>query len=147
MYKFRRVEISDEDILLDWINDPVTRRMSINSSEIKPEDHNIWFSGILNSNTSAIYIYEKVTKTRINTPVASMRIDKVNNRNYLSWNVSGKMRKKGIGGKMLSDFVKEHKGKYFAKIKVNNPASMAICSKSGFCKYYSKGNMTYWRNF
>ena len=147
MYKFRRAKISDEGFLLNWINEPLTRRMSVNSSIMSPEEHKKWFSRTLKSKYSTIYIYEKIIETRMNKPVASMRIDKIDNRNFLSWNVSKRMRNKGIGAKMLSNFVNENKGKYFAKIRTDNFASMAICSKSGFHKYYSKEGISYWRNF
>ena len=147
MYLFRKANNSDESILLDWINDPLSREMSLNSELITPEVHKIWFHRALHSKKIELYIYEKIIKNRKVAPVANLRIERKNKRKYLSWNVSGEMRNKGIGGRMLVDFVKEFKGNYFAIIKANNKASMAICEKSGFKKYYSRENLTFWKNF
>jgi hypothetical protein len=147
MYIFRKALLSDKDLLLGWINDPLSRKMSINKKKITSEEHTLWFSAILRDLQSSLYIYEEVSNQGIHKPLANIRLDKVNERNYLSWNVSGKMRNKGIGGRMLLDFVTKYKNNYFAKIKINNYSSMAICSKSGFHKYYTKEDISYWKNF
>lgn len=146
MYSFRQAINSDEDILLEWVNNSLTRDMSINSKKISSKEHKDWFSKSLTKRGSDIYIYEKIEKEK-KIPVANIRIDRKGHRNLLSWNVSEAMRNKGIGAKMLKEFVQIFRNEYFAIIKKDNLASMAICSRSGFRQYYSRENITFWKNF
>lgn len=147
MYKFRKANQTDREILLEWANDSLSRKMSLNSDLISIEEHNKWFSKSLKNSQIDLFIFEELFPEGKSTPIANLRVNNKNSRQYLSWNVSPKMRGKGIGGTMLHSFVNQFKGHYHAIIKTNNLASMAICSNSGFKKYYSKNNLTYWKNF
>tara|TARA_B100000212_G_scaffold209241_1_gene157970 strand:+ start:8205 stop:8645 length:441 start_codon:yes stop_codon:yes gene_type:complete len=146
MYSFRKAMNSDKDILLEWTNNPLTREMSLDDKIVSSKEHSIWFARSLKKRGSEIYIYEKRDEQK-KTPVASVRIDTKGSKNFLSWNVSEAMRNKGVGSKMLKEFVQIFKNDYFAIIKKDNFASMTICSRSGFRKYYSRENITYWKNF
>ena len=147
MFKFRKAKRTDEEILLKWINDPLSRKMSLNTELISAQEHRHWFLRLLKNQTSNLHIYDEINANGTLKPIANMRVDIRHNRKYLSWNVSEGMRGKGIGAIMLTDFVNRFPGNYYAIIKKDNPASMTICTKSGFNKYYSKEDLTYWRNF
>lgn len=147
MFRFRKARRTDEEILLKWINDPLSRKMSLNTEPISSQEHRFWFLRSLRNRNTNLYIYEEIKTNGTIKPIASLRVDVKYNRKYLSWNVSERMRGKGIGGTMLSDFINRFRGNYYAIIKKDNPASMTICTKSGFNKYYSKENLTYWKNF
>ena len=146
MYKFRKATHADKEILLKWINDPLSRKMSLNTEKISYQEHNLWFLKSLRNLDTSLYIYEEINENGKNKPIASLRVDKRNKRKYLSWNVSEKMRGKGVGGTMLCDFINKFRGNYYAIIKKDNLASMSICTKSGFNKYYSKEDKTFWKN-
>lgn len=146
MYSFRKALNSDEAILLEWINDSLTREMSLDGNKVSSEEHKVWFKRSLAKKGPDIYIYEKTDKGK-KLPVANIRIDRKGKRNFLSWNVSEAMRNQGIGAKMLKEFVQRFKNEYFAIIKKDNHASMLICSRSGFRQYYSRDNVTFWKNF
>ena len=147
MYHFRKANSADKDILLEWINEPLTRQMSLNDNFITQEEHNIWFANSLEKGNTELFMYEEILDNGERNSVANIRVDKNKDRKYLSWNVSGEMRNKGIGGRMLREFTLKFKNNYFAIIKDNNNASISICSKSGFRKYYSRDEITYWKNF
>jgi len=145
MFSFRKARRKDEKLLFTWINDPLTRTMSIDSSLISDIDHSRWYSKVLKESQINIYIYEK-RNNKGRDPVGNIRVEDRKGRNFLSWNISPEFRKQGLGERMLNDFVTTNKSDYYAKIKVENTPSLRICYSAGFRQYYCRGNITFWKN-
>lgn len=129
--KLRKVIFDDWKILLDWRNDPLTRKNSFTQEIIKEENHKKWFRKNLIDKTSNIFILE----TETNEPVGTIRSDKtVNNSYLLSWNISPYHRKKGYGNLILNLFLQNKVGIFTAEIKPENLASIKMVEKNGFKK-------------
>jgi len=131
--KIRKAIIHDCDDLFNWRNDPLTRSMSIESSEILIEDHKKWFEDSLKSLSRIIYIGELNGKK-----IGVCRFDIFDNKSYseISINLNPDFRGHGISFKLLDNAIKEFKSSYpidiHAKIKRANKASLKIFKKSGF---------------
>ena len=54
----RLASTKDSDDILRWRNDPITRKMSIDSSKISQTTHNNWYKKSLKSKNCSIYIAE-----------------------------------------------------------------------------------------
>ena len=129
--KLRKAVFNDWEVLLDWRNDPLTRKNSFTQEIIKEENHKKWFRKNLIDETSNIFILE----TETNEPVGTIRSDKTDNNSYLlSWNISPHHRKKGYGSLILSLFFPNKIGIFTAEIKPENLASIKMVEKNGFKK-------------
>lgn len=126
--KLRKAIFDDWEILLKWRNEPITRQNSFTQEEILEQDHKIWFSNSLINPYKEIYILEDNS-----IPVGTIRSDKTSHNDYiLSWNISFNYRGKGYGTEILKLFLKNKKGKFIAKIKPENIASIKMVEKNEF---------------
>jgi RimJ/RimL family protein N-acetyltransferase len=127
--KLRKATFNDWKVLLDWRNDPLTRKNSFTQEIIKEENHKKWFKKNLIGETSNLFILE----TETNEPVGTIRSDKTDNNSYLlSWNISPHHRKKGYGSLILNLFLQNKIGIFTAEIKSENLASIKMVEKNGF---------------
>jgi len=146
MISFREVRKDDIWTLYQWRNDLLTRSMSIDKKKISKSEHKAWFNRTLTSKETTIYIYQN--KDKESELFGNVRVDLTKQDiHFLSWTINPRFRKKGYGKKMLKDFVRVYKQNYHARIRVNNIASMNICSSAGFKRYYSRGDLTFWKNY
>lgn len=129
--KLRKATFNDWEILLDWRNDPLTRKNSFTQEIIKEENHKKWLRKNLIDETSNLFILE----TETNESVGTIRVDETGINSYLlSWNVSPNHRKKGYGSLILSLFLQNRVGTFTAEIKPENLASIKMVEKNGFKK-------------
>lgn len=136
--KLRKAAFKDWEILLDWRNDPLTRKNSFSQEIIDENSHKNWFRQTLSSSKSIIYILEN----KYAEPVGNIRADKIKKNTYvLSWSVSPLHRKKGYGNLMLNLYLKNRYGTFIAKIKPQNVASIRMVQKNYF-KKISKNTYT-----
>ena len=124
----RPATMDDAKMLFGWRNDPVTREASHNSDEVQWESHMEWLKKSLVSNTRILYIAEAD-----GTPVGTMRADKENGEQEMSWTVAPEARGKGVGKQMVLQFVQEvlPGAKIVACIKHGNVASEKIAQALG----------------
>lgn len=116
--KLRRATIDDAEILLEWRNDPETRKVSMNMDIVKWDEHITWLTGVLANPDRELYIAE------LNgVPVGTIR----NDSGELSWTVAPEHRQKGIGKRMVALI----DGPVRAKIKHDNLASIKIAESVG----------------
>lgn len=126
----REATIADWKILLEWRNDPTTRKNSFTQKSISESSHKTWLTNSLLNPDRKIYILEYNS-----TPIGTIRSDKTNENTYiLSWNISPDQRGKGYGVKILELFLKNKTGKFIAEIKPGNVASIRMVEKNGFSK-------------
>tara|TARA_R110000751_G_scaffold6403_6_gene27327 strand:+ start:43 stop:645 length:603 start_codon:yes stop_codon:yes gene_type:complete len=127
--KLRKATFNDWKVLLDWRNDPLTRKNSFTQEIVKEENHKKWFRKNLIDETSNLFILE----TKTNEPVGTIRSDEIDNNSYLlSWNISPNHRKKGHGSLILNLFLQNKIGMFTAEIKPENLASIKMVEKNGF---------------
>src|SRR5210317_792224 len=123
----RKVTFDDWKILLDWRNDPITIKYSINQEKVEEEHHKNWLKHNINNN---FYIAEVN-----NEPIGTIRKN-LNNANewVLSWTISPNHRGMGYGTKMLKEFLKSFSAndKIKAFILKENIASLNMAKKCGF---------------
>ncbi|MDA9011031.1 GNAT family N-acetyltransferase [Gammaproteobacteria bacterium] len=131
--KLREAIIPDCEDLFNWRNDPLTRSMSIENSEILIEDHKRWFKDSLKSLSRIIYIGELNGKK-----IGVCRFDISDNKKHseISINLNPGCRGQGVSFELLDTAIKKFKSSYsldiHAKIKRANKASLKIFKKSGF---------------
>jgi RimJ/RimL family protein N-acetyltransferase len=88
----------DEDLLLAWANDPVTRRNAFSTDEIAPSDHSAWFERRLaQPEECRIFIVE----TAGGMPVGQARFQREPEAWVIDYSVSPTFRGMGLGGQVL----------------------------------------------
>jgi spore coat polysaccharide biosynthesis protein SpsF len=126
----RKSNFEDWRTLLDWRNDPVSRKNSFTENEISELEHINWYKQSLKNDKREFYILEENS-----TPIGVIRSDKCESDEFvLSWNISSKFRGKGYGNIILELFLKNKKGTFIAEIKPDNLPSILIVEKNGFKK-------------
>ena len=126
---FRAASIRDSVTLLEWRNDPLTRKNSINVGIVELEAHNKWFLNSLNDHNRKIFIAE------INsTPIGTVRFDKEATSSdwELSWTIAPCMRGKGLGKLMVKAATRVINSNLKAKVRRDNTSSSKIAIYAGF---------------
>lgn len=133
LIKFSRVTLrkakhDDADILLEWRNDKLTRKASVNMEIIKREDHDKWFEQTLSNNLRELYIAEISGQ-----PIGTTRLDKIDKQNFeISWTVAPKYRGQGVGKIIVQKTIEMKPDAVFlAQVKKANIASLSIAKSSG----------------
>ncbi len=140
--------MDDAAILLQWRNDPETRKMSHDKEIIEKADHLNWLSETLENPDKQLFIaWEKIEESpfwhnenqskyhvSIVKPVGTIRIDYDLQCNCyeLSWTVAPDSRGRKIGKRIVSIVANQYKDKYIrAEISSNNIASIKIAEFIG----------------
>ena len=138
----RLATIEDANDLLEWRNDPLTRKNSTNQNIIKLESHLNWLENTLKCPTDHLFIAESLQRNAVGTARAYW------DGKYfeLSWTVSPRFRKQGIGKKIVSVLANQ----FFpaiAKIKTHNISSKKIAENIGFSFSFikEKDNFAYYK--
>ena len=137
--RFRPATINDAKLLLDWRNDPETRRQSINSGKIKLEDHIKWLEKVLANKDRKLMIAMIDYK-----PVGTVRLDIEEPYSEISWTVAPSARGQGIGARMVEEAVRIFEEPLKARIKPENFASIKIAENAGFKKNTETSEITEW---
>ena len=58
MLTYRKAILSDCDMYFDWVNDPVGRANSFNSTLITREEHVIWFNDVLDNIAYSLFVFQ-----------------------------------------------------------------------------------------
>jgi RimJ/RimL family protein N-acetyltransferase len=138
--KFRTVVMDDAQILLEWRNDPLTRKFSKNGQKISMKEHVKWLRTSLSNSKRKIFIVQYN-----GVPVGTIRTDEIERVTELSWTVAPEARGQGIGKRMVAIFVKRIKGPVKAEVKANNEASKHIAEHAGMKFYNEENGIFYYR--
>lgn len=130
--RLRKANSDDCRTLFDWRNDPITVAMSLVSEPVPWENHVAWFEASLSNPRRHLLVAELDAE-----PVGTLRFDEVEDTAEISITVSPGQRGKGMGTLLLETadlWAREELGlnRVIARIKENNPASLAIFRKSGY---------------
>ena len=136
-FSFRKIELIDEKLILNWSNDELVRRWSFNSELIKENEHHTWFKNKYNDNKILMWIFEVS-----NEPSGLVRFEKKEKKAILNYLISPSHRGRGLAVHMLSmslNKIHENWGEIniFAFTFPENIASKKSLEKAGFCLYES----------
>lgn len=154
----RRVKPSDQEILFEWANDPVTRQNSFSTRVIPWEDHVDWLQSKLKSPTDALYIVEDSAN-----PIAHVRFTGIQSSSEISVVVSPRARGKRYSGRVIRAAVNTFRSEVpdthleiEARVKLANLASRKAFvaasfhedkSSTGLLRYVDRcdGDVVYYR--
>lgn len=129
--KIRKLKKSDEKLIFDWANDPVTRKNSYQDEPITYETHKNWFQNKIKNKEAYYYICE-INKT----PAGLVRFDKNEKEVVIGITIDEKFRGKKLAltflRKACGVYLNENTGKIVAYIKRDNIASIKSFEKAGF---------------
>jgi RimJ/RimL family protein N-acetyltransferase len=138
--EFRLATEADTELLFQWRNDFQTRKLSLQPEPVPWEGHKEWVRASLKNSLRRIYIVMDQGQT-----VGTLRSDASSDAQMpykeLSWTVAPEKRGHGYGRRMLSEFVMKFPGKYSARIKKENTASIKIAQAAGFSILKEENNV------
>ena len=123
-------------LLWEWVNDPSSRDASLNSEFIEWESHVKWFENMIVDNDARPYIIED----KDNNIVAQVRFDRIENGTWrVDFTTAPEFRGKGLAGKAMrmgcEKLAEDENGiEIIANVKVDNIASVKMCTKAGYKK-------------
>lgn len=133
-FEIKLATIEDMKDVFDLSNDKLVRANSINTEQIKWENHQIWFKNKINNENDFFYLI----KDSGNNLISQVRFDRIGpNECDISISIAPQFRGKGYGVKILKSvsekIMSEHKIKKInAYVKNENIASKIIFEKAGY---------------
>lgn len=125
---------ADEARLLEWANDPDTRRYAFTQAQITPEGHADWFARRLARPESCrIYLLESAQ----GVPVGQVRFEREDGAWIVSYAVAPALRGLGLGGRVLATGLQQMArnapgDRVVGLVKAENLASVRIFQSLGF---------------
>lgn len=140
--ELRKLNLEDKYVVLGWRNDPETIATSISGESVSLEEHENWFSSLLDSKSDHAYMATDYLGNQLCFIYFSQR----NLNEYeISINVNPDMRGQGIATVFLSIAISEfrslQKVELIARVLESNTASKILFERLGF-KDISKENQT-----
>jgi UDP-2,4-diacetamido-2,4,6-trideoxy-beta-L-altropyranose hydrolase len=146
--RLRTVGPNDEDVLLEWANDSLTRRNAFNSAPISPSEHHAWFTGRLATpERCRMYIAEDKTGAL----VGQVRFDRGDAAWTISYTLAPAFRGRGLGRALLHAALRALRGaepgaETVGLVKEFNRPSCRIFESLGFDACRIDGVMEYRRH-
>jgi len=122
----RPATIQDADLLLEWRNDPKTRKASHNTAEVERDEHVSWLSRTLNNPNRRLLVAEENA-----TPVGTVRADFSEAVWELSWTVAPNARGRGVANQMVVLLASQIYEPIRAEVKAGNIASLRTAEHAG----------------
>ena len=134
-YLLRRATPEDEEVLLIWKNDPITRENSGDSRQVTPEEHHNWFTKRLQSDNVLLYIF-----CADGRPAGQGRLDLLGYTAEISYGLAPEFRGKGLGRKLLTQLIEKVASDpqaseisvLYGQVKYTNVISKRLFSSLGF---------------
>ena len=124
--KPRTATIQDADLLLEWRNDPKTRKASHNMEEVQRDEHISWLIKTLNNRNRRLLIAEES-----GVPIGTIRADYSNGMFELLWTVAPNARGRGVGKIMVDLLASQITEPIRSEVYAGNEASMRIAEYAG----------------
>jgi UDP-2,4-diacetamido-2,4,6-trideoxy-beta-L-altropyranose hydrolase len=131
----RAAAASDEDLLLEWANDPLTRRNSFGRAIIGAEEHHEWLRDRLHARHSCLLL---VIETQDGMPLGTARFDRIETGWKLNYSVGAQYRGRGLGLRVLecalATLARSHPGASWvvARVMAANDPSHRLFRRLGF---------------
>jgi RimJ/RimL family protein N-acetyltransferase len=122
----RSATIQDADLLLEWRNDPETRKASHNTAKVQRDEHISWLSRTLNNPNRRLFVAEED-----GVPVGTVRADLSEGVWELSWTVAPNARRRGVAKRMVALLAYQISDPIRAEVKAGNLASARIAEHAG----------------
>jgi L-amino acid N-acyltransferase YncA len=126
---------ADREILLQWRNDGETRRASLTTDEVTPEQHNLWFERMLADPHRVIYLGEVPGELE---PIGMVRFDEHSDGVEVSINLNPAFRGARLSRPLLAESIDAYTAvagenqRFLASIRAENLASVRLFSSLGF---------------
>jgi len=130
LYKLRRVDEKDMELLFEWANDEDVRSNSINTKKIILDEHKKWFEKKIGSSQCVMFILETEGQ-----PAGQARFDFDNIEQgwKIDYSVAKKFRGRGLAKILLSEAMQLHNQfPVVGYVKENNKRSSAVFISLGF---------------
>jgi len=142
--KARFAKEGDEDLLLNWANDPLVRANSFNSAPIGATEHKKWFHQKLQQiETCKLYIIE----TADGLPIGQVRFDWDEKKTawQINYSLASIARGKRLGIKLLQVALSQLRVTsttiVYGKVKLENKASALIFRQLGFREIFQENQL------
>ena len=122
----RSATIQDADFLLEWRNDPATRKASHNTAEVQRDEHVSWLTRTLKNANRRLFVAEEN-----GVPVGTVRADFSEGVWELSWTVAPDARGRGAAKRMVALLAHQISEPIRAELKARNIASARIAEHAG----------------
>lgn len=136
---------SDENIILEWANDPITRLNAFSMEQISPKEHHRWFTGCLNNPLKCrIYIIETID----GVPFGQVRFERDGDSWIIDYSLAQPFRGRGLGKSILAAGLREFGSEYkdvrvVARVKKTNLKSCKVFESLNFDLSYEGDVMIY----
>lgn len=132
-FSLRPAQWADKDLLLEWANDPQTRKNSFHSETILREEHEKWLAAKLNDPDCHMF----VAMSHEVVPIGVVRFDVTGDKALISVNLAKQSRGKGFGDRILTKackslFNERPVSVVEALVKEENISSLRTFRKAGF---------------
>jgi UDP-2,4-diacetamido-2,4,6-trideoxy-beta-L-altropyranose hydrolase len=131
----RLASLADEGLLLDWANDPITRRNAFSAGQIDAATHHEWFLSRLNdAENCRLYIVE----TERGLPVGQVRFARADGGWELHYSIDprtrGRKLARGFLGSAIAALRREQGNplRLIARVRSENAISAAVLRSLGF---------------
>jgi UDP-2,4-diacetamido-2,4,6-trideoxy-beta-L-altropyranose hydrolase len=133
----RRATPADETLLLDWANDPHSRRNSFSPLDIDSETHHKWFNNCLH-NHDTCYIF--IAECSGPLPIGQVRFELKGDEWRIDYSLDCTFRGINLGHKLLKIAITRlgrlrRDGHLLANVKMNNKASCRVFENLDFTPY------------
>lgn len=138
----RVASADDAELILDWRNDPETRRASRKQGAGTWEEHQRWLEHTLRSTDRLLLVAEDN-----GTPIGVLRFDLIDSMRWeVSINVAPERRGKGVGVMILQEGSRWFSGHVGlgvleARVRENNARSLRAFRKAGFSDAGKEGEL------
>ncbi|MGA1825264.1 MAG: GNAT family N-acetyltransferase [bacterium] len=122
----RSATMQDADLLLEWRNDPETRKASHNTAEVQRDEHISWLTKTLNNANRRLFVAEEN-----GAPIGTVRADLSEGVWELSWTVAPNARGRGVAKRMVALLAHQIPEPIRAEVKAENMASARIAIHAG----------------
>ena len=132
--RVRHAQLDDEALLLEWANDPRTRRNGFSADPIPAEDHRRWLSNrLLNVDGCRLYIVE----TTAGVPVGPVRFERLGGDWEVHYALAPEFRGRGLGKTHLNAALVQLRAELGSvmvcgRVKQDNRASQRVFVALGF---------------
>ena len=140
-YKLVKLKKKQENILLRWRNEKITRLTSLNKNIVSIAQHKNWLKKIKKNKLNQVFIFYNN-----NIPIGTSAVVRKGNNYFLNYSIDKNYQGKGHAINMLNLLLKRISKKidskfFYAKVLKNNKKSLYILKKIGFYKFNIKNDL------